>query len=103
MSTFNGEIIEIPGVCVDRFDNDKFKIYFLSHCHFDHLQGLEKEPKFPIYCSELSSHFLKQRYPHCSDHIKIVSIGSPMIIQENDLSFQVTLIPAGHCAGSCKT
>lgn len=104
MSTFNGEIIELPGVCVDKFDDDKFEVYFLSHCHTDHLQGLENSNKINVslYCTELSAHFLKQRYPQHEDQIKIVSIGSPLLIQEKELNFQVTFIPAGHCAGSSK-
>jgi DNA cross-link repair 1C protein len=104
MSTFNGEIIELPGVCVDKFNDNNFKVYFLSHCHTDHLQGLQKpkQIKFFVYCTELSAHFLKQKFPQHEEQIRIVSVGSPLLIQEEGLNFQATFIPAGHCAGSCK-
>ena len=42
MSEFPGPISEFPGVSIDRFssENLKSKVYFLSHCHTDHMVAL---------------------------------------------------------------
>lgn len=105
MSTFNGKIEEIPGVCVDKFDDNNFKFYFLSHCHTDHLQGLQTTDKFhsTIHCTEISAHFIRQRYPQHADALCVVQIGFQTVIKdEEDCHFNVTFIPSGHCAGACK-
>lgn len=42
MSTFNGQIAGMPSASVDRFDgiNVRSAVFFLSHCHTDHMVGL---------------------------------------------------------------
>ena len=116
MSTFPGPIEEIPGVSVDRFENKEnvnASVYFLSHCHSDHMKGLDnsfiqnlnKNNKF-LYCSEISKAILNANtYLNNSDMIKGLPVLSPVIIDfkgENGtiLFVTVTLIPAGHCPGS---
>ena len=46
MSEFAGPTSEFPGVSIDRSNGDNFKstVYFFSHCHTDHMVGLN-EPK----------------------------------------------------------
>lgn len=104
MSTFDGTIVEIPGVCVDNFVDNSFKFYFLSHCHTDHLRGLEKNEKFPstIHCTEISAHFIRRRYPQHADAICVIQIGIAKPFHDDDCNFNVTFIPSGHCAGACK-
>lgn len=43
MSTFDGFLDEIENVSIDRFteENFKSKLFFLSHCHTDHMIGLK--------------------------------------------------------------
>ena len=115
MSTFPGPIDEIPGISVDRFDQDNFKssVYFLSHCHSDHTKGLdnhfikhlEENNKF-LYCSEITKTILnaKRDLIH-SNNIKELRVHSPVIIDFKDENIStvfvtVTLITAGHCPGS---
>lgn len=40
MSSFDGIIPELPGIAVDNFERCDRSVYFLSHCHTDHTQGL---------------------------------------------------------------
>lgn len=108
MSTFNGKIEEIPSVCVDKFDDINFKFYFLSHCHTDHLHGLNTTEKFhsTIFCTEISAHFIRQKYPQHCNSLTVVQIGIPVVLyyEEDDhlRAFNVTFIPSGHCAGACE-
>ncbi|XP_033232136.1 protein artemis-like isoform X2 [Belonocnema kinseyi] len=116
MSTFPGPIEEIPGISVDRFENKEnlsASVYFLSHCHSDHMKGLhnffienlEKKNKF-LYCSEISKAILNAKSNLVkSDMIKGLSALSPVVIGFNrekgtTVFVTVTLIPAGHCPGS---
>ncbi|KAF5272104.1 hypothetical protein FQA39_LY01187 [Lamprigera yunnana] len=119
MSTFNGKIVEIPQISVDRFnlDNKKSLVYFLSHCHTDHMEGLGdftfqtrlvETPDVYLYASSISIQILKNKY---SDKNKFANIENklkplPIInstlikIPQTDESFTVSLLPAGHCPGS---
>ncbi|KOB74917.1 putative Artemis protein [Operophtera brumata] len=40
-ASFNGDIPEIPGIAVDNFVDTGKRAYFLSHCHADHVTGLD--------------------------------------------------------------
>ena len=56
MSSFNGRVVELPGVIVDHFVGSNVKeghFFFLSHCHKDHMEGLSS----PTFIKAL-----KQRY-----------------------------------------
>ncbi|KAJ8984928.1 hypothetical protein NQ317_012178 [Molorchus minor] len=110
MSTFGGKIEEIPGISVDRFDEENFysEAYFLSHCHSDHMVGLNsinfqetliKHKKF-IYMSNISCAILQKMYPLVMYNIKVLDIYKPTIIALDDKTISVTPIPAGHCPGS---
>lgn len=106
MSTFGGKIQEIPYMSVDRFDgeNRNSEVYFLSHCHSDHMIGLNypfwdhliNSNKF-LYASPISCAILARKFLNCSKNIKELDVYNPSTIN-NDLS--VTVIPAGHCPGS---
>lgn len=65
MSTFSGIIKEIPFISVDRFDNDNLnsKLFFLSHCHTDHMVGLSNNDlPGPLYVSPISAVILQGKY-----------------------------------------
>lgn len=69
MSTFGGLVEEIPGISIDRFDghNLKSKVFFLSHCHTDHMVGLDEAKNDlpgPLYLSEVSAVFVQRKFPH---------------------------------------
>ena len=48
MSEFAGPISELPGVSIDRFNGDNLEsmVYFLSHCHTNHMVGLNEPELF---------------------------------------------------------
>ncbi|XP_060813847.1 protein artemis isoform X2 [Bombus pascuorum] len=114
MSTFLGLIKEIPGISVDRFDGENLtsSIFFLSHCHSDHMHGLSDtffehidEYKKCFYCSPISKALLESRFKFKSSCVKEIGINIPSIIEyitekEEKILICVTSIPAGHCPGS---
>ncbi|KAJ3248507.1 hypothetical protein HDU78_000155 [Chytriomyces hyalinus] len=109
MSTFDGNIREIPYIRVDNFGSTRGEsLFFLSHLHQDHMKGLEmnKTSMRPIYCSELTARALPVvhagRYSHWRRNLKpLAMFESVQISLPNGDSLTVTLLPANHCAGSC--
>ncbi|XP_055315126.1 protein artemis-like isoform X1 [Sitodiplosis mosellana] len=116
MSTFSGFLDEIEYVSIDRFTqlNFRSKAFFLSHCHTDHMIGLNEinsEVQLPgsLYLSEISKVIVQRRYPAVKNLV-ILKIGEATPISfaisecdEIDQSIgrtSVTAIPAGHCPGS---
>ncbi|XP_055633308.1 protein artemis-like [Toxorhynchites rutilus septentrionalis] len=104
MSTLSGFIEGIPGISVDRFldrNREESKQFFLSHCHSDHMLGLNLSESLPgpLYTSTISAVFLKHRYPQLIGNIKTLDIGEPTNITTQP-KLRVTTIPAGHCPGS---
>lgn len=75
MSTFSGLIEEIPGISIDRFDGEnlKSKIFFLSHCHTDHMQGLHPNCDLPgpLYLSQVSEVLVRKLYPNITNIISL--------------------------------
>lgn len=67
MSTFGGRFNEIPNISVDRFDgpNLQSNVFFLSHCHLDHMVGLENPEGLPatLYLSPVSALIVQRMYP----------------------------------------
>lgn len=66
MSTFAGIMNEFPLISVDRFDNENLdsKLFFLSHCHMDHMVGLSDGIPGPLYLSSISSIIIRKQFPH---------------------------------------
>ncbi|XP_012221117.1 protein artemis isoform X2 [Linepithema humile] len=117
MSTFLGFIEEIPGISVDRFNekNCDSSIYFLSHCHTDHMQGLTnqffkhlQQCNRYLYCSEISKTFLQAKYRYTDTCVKHIDIDKKELLEyKSDMNkndnvdvLYVTCISAGHCPGS---
>lgn len=111
MSTFLGFIEEIPGISVDQFTKAKSSIYFLSHCHTDHMEGLTNEffkhlqqnNKY-LYCSEISKIFLQATFCYTDICVKHIDIDKRELLEyesnDNVDVLYVTCISAGHCPGS---
>jgi DNA cross-link repair 1C protein len=116
MSTFLGFIEEIPGISIDCFveENLNSSIFFLSHCHYDHMKGLNfnffydlmKTNKF-LYCSHLSKLLLRSTFNldiELNKYIKILPLDDSIIINylyDNIYhSLMVSSISSGHCLGS---
>ena len=117
MSVFPGKLLEYPSVSLDRFDKDNLhsSAYFLSHCHWDHMVGLDSlefserilKLDFKIYCHPVSlallsampsyQNILGQICPlDCGQH----TIFIPATVDSASFEVEVSIIPAGHCPGS---
>ncbi|XP_029044810.1 protein artemis isoform X2 [Osmia bicornis bicornis] len=114
MSTFLGLIKEIPGISVDRFDGENLtsSVFFLSHCHCDHMHGLsdhffeylDENNKY-LYCSHITKALLKNKFKFKDNCVKEVTIDTSIVIEykvqnEDEILISVTSISAGHCPGS---
>lgn len=118
-SSFNGVILELPFIRIDNFEVKEFKpeaikAYFLSHYHTDHTVGLFSidflkclsSTNSIIYCTELTATFIENDLGYDKSIMKFIKrlkMGSTtLVIQLDDTTvyLTVTLIPAGHCAGS---
>lgn len=117
MSCFKGKMREYRNISLDRFDglNLKSTVYFLSHCHCDHMEGLGS-PEFLdrlssrsdifLYCSEVTKILLMEKLAKLEKFVKILKVGEPSCIPipaQNSAKTEevtVTLIHASHCPGS---
>ena len=120
MSEFCGVFLALPGVSCDRFtganlNSDQF---FLSHCHADHMVGLDPglvttlsrkntvRVNHRIYCSAISKTFLVKKFGLDERFVKVLPSNQPVVIDVFDKSkaamfkLKVTAIPANHCPGS---
>lgn len=114
MSTFLGLVKEIPGISVDRFDGDNLtsSIFFLSHCHTDHMHGLSDmffvhldEHKKYLYCSPITKVLLESKFKFISTCVKEIDINTPTVVEyaiqtADKILISVTSVSAGHCPGS---
>eukprot|EP00834_Sanchytrium_tribonematis_P000249 NODE_5_length_72347_cov_1.339331.p17 type:complete len:424 gc:universal NODE_5_length_72347_cov_1.339331:49164-50435(+) len=94
---FNGEILNIPFISVDYLTKSKNHLYFVSHAHSDHFQGLNSE--VTIHCTRITAEFfhLKFNIPRSN----LVALQGSQIINFGRKSLKVTVIDANHCYGSC--
>ncbi|XP_050412697.1 protein artemis [Patella vulgata] len=121
MSTFCGRMREYRQVSIDRFDKDNLysTVYFLSHCHRDHMVGLNStafinriltNPNIYLYMSDISKVILMgdntYDFKALEPQIRILEKSTNTVsIPCNTLSgkpklVSVTPLPAGHCPGS---
>ncbi|CAL1544237.1 unnamed protein product [Lymnaea stagnalis] len=120
MSSFCGQMNDHKWIAIDRFDgrNLQCTMFFLSHCHTDHMIGLKSQLFFDVlhlrsnyflYCSEVTRLLLlaEDDYTHLKDYIVPLEVGvvhhlkvPSSTSEKEDYFIKVTLIPAGHCPGS---
>lgn len=82
MSTFKGFVNELNGISIDLFTKKNWEsdVFFLSHCHTDHMKGLdynfihmlETNPTKCVYMSKVSSVIIKHKLS--GDFVKPLSI-----------------------------
>jgi DNA cross-link repair 1C protein len=118
MSTFGGLMREYRQFSIDRFDghNLRSQQFFLSHCHQDHMVGLDL-PAFArvlqdkssakLYVHEITVTLLlaDDRYLYLEPHIVALPVNDPTTVSYlsnngEEKTVTVTLLPAGHCIGS---
>ncbi|XP_053677905.1 protein artemis-like [Anopheles nili] len=111
MSTFSGYIPELPGIAIDCFEEharSKGHVFFLSHCHADHMRGLALDAPLPgpLYLSPVSSVLIRHRYPVHANIVRSLSAREQLALTINPLSGEekyelyVRTVPAEHCPGS---
>lgn len=117
MSCFKGKMREYQNISLDRFDglNLKSTVYFLSHCHCDHMEGLASAEFLDrlssrndifLYCSEVTKILLMEKLAKLEKFVKVLKVGEPSCIPipaQNSVKTEkvtVTLIHASHCPGS---
>lgn len=84
-------------VAIDYWTAPHAAAFFLTHMHADHYKGLHNDwRQGTIYCSELTSLLLLQRWPHLT--AKVVPVDEPVTVQlPKEESLAVTAIDANHC------
>lgn len=128
MSTFAGMMNEFAGISIDRFDNDNLnsKIFFLSHCHMDHMVGLNDPNGIPgpLYVSPITSIIIRKQFPQIKDIVvlkangkrslniqfMLCNVGHSFPLESTPIKYTnvdgmtqyvtVTTLPAFHCPGS---
>ena len=118
MSEFGGPVEEFPLVSIDRFDNENLNstVYLLSHCHTDHMVGLDavafakrlKYKSLKLYCHQVSVALLKSLplYNHLYPYLVPLDTDTPVTInvanEDGSVCYlmELTLIASGHCPGS---
>ncbi|XP_013790851.1 protein artemis-like [Limulus polyphemus] len=73
MSTFRGKVAEYKLIAIDNFESKNYDstVYFLSHCHKDHMVGLSS----PKFLQRLKSSFNVKLY--MSDISRILLLNDP--------------------------
>ena len=86
-------------VAIDRWNAQDASVYFLSHMHADHYQGLHNEwCRGPIYCSEVTRQLLIRKWPGLSSRATALSVDNTTVVQlAQRATLSITLIDANHC------
>lgn len=119
MSCFPGIVTEIPGISIDNFADENLKstVYFLSHCHSDHMVGLsspllaerfKSNTWIKLYCHSVTKALLAgmDRFKDLLNSIEVLELGQEELLHTYNCDgkemkcFTVSIIPAGHCPGS---
>lgn len=76
MSTFSGKIEDFPYISLDRFDgaNLNSKVFFLSHCHTDHMVGLFACLPGTLYTSKINARIVGHLFPLMTSEIKYLDL-----------------------------
>ncbi|CAN6457820.1 unnamed protein product [Victoria cruziana] len=84
------------------------QVYFLTHLHSDHTQGLtSKWSKGPLYCSPITARLFPVRFPGFDMLlVSVLEVGKPQILTlvststDSKVFVEVTAIDARHCPGA---
>jgi DNA cross-link repair 1B protein len=101
-------LLPFSNIRVDNFEymkNDLAQyVFFLTHCHEDHLKGLTPSWNFgTIYASRVSKVLICDRYPQLKDHVIALEMNEEHWIYCDSSKKEgvlVTFIDACHCPGA---
>ncbi|EDO46457.1 predicted protein, partial [Nematostella vectensis] len=103
----NGTAIQDTPIAVDIWTRRvclKSRLFFLSHAHADHTQGLTSSwTKYKIYCSEITKRILMHKLNVNEDLLVALPLGEPVVLpldEEGREMLTVTLLDANHCPGA---
>lgn len=102
----NGHVIPFTPIAVDFWKIRKSpsaKVFFLSHCHADHTEGLSSTWRKPIYCSEVTAKIAKLKLNVDEKMLRPLELNCSHIIgldSESSETMNVMLIDANHCPGA---
>lgn len=94
-NSFDGCIHEFPGICVDKF-NSGGSIHLLTHCHADHLLGLDaKSFGQKVYCSKITKELLllNDKYHTAASFLYPIEFNQPFVVYVGGSYVKITLIP----------
>jgi len=78
--------------------------FFLSHCHTDHIMGLNSSWNYgKIYCSQISKVLICDKFPHLKDYTVALSMDEEhwIYLDENKKEgVSVVFMDAMHCPGA---
>ncbi|XP_063883862.1 uncharacterized protein LOC135112869 isoform X1 [Scylla paramamosain] len=75
---------------------DGVTAYFLSHFHYDHYCGLQRNFTHPIYCSEITARLVNKRLGVPLQYLNPLTMWKPHVVH----GVEVTLLDANHCPGA---
>ena len=103
MSHISNSNIRVDNFQYRQQDRTRY-IYFLSHCHADHLRGLSNNWNHgKIYCSFLSKKLIVDQFPGLKDFVVDLEMDEEHWIyldEERRDGVQVILMDAFHCPGA---
>lgn len=90
--------IESTRICVDAFNYGTISncdAYFLSHFHYDHFIGLNKNFQNKLFCSQVTANLVLKRIRVDSKYITALELNDKFVnVYENDSRIRVKLIDA---------
>lgn len=105
---WNGRLYEVPGVVVDCFQQGRGAVQhaFLTHCHTDHLNGINTLPSSStLYSSAQTFSLVSRLYPDLACRVETIEVGESRVLSlplrdGRHQSFTVTAYDANHCPGT---
>ncbi|XP_068946417.1 5' exonuclease Apollo isoform X2 [Petaurus breviceps papuanus] len=102
----NGTVIPHTPIAVDLWNLRRAgpaRLFFLTHLHADHTEGLSSTWARPLYCSPLTARLVHCRLQVSKKWIRALEVGESHVLPLDEIgqeTMTVTLIDANHCPGS---
>ncbi|XP_074119207.1 5' exonuclease Apollo [Sminthopsis crassicaudata] len=102
----NGTVIPHTPIAVDLWNLRRAgsaRLFFLTHLHADHTEGLSSTWARPLYCSPLTARLLHCRLQVSPKWIRALEVGESHVLPLDEMGHEtvtVTLMDANHCPGS---